>query len=69
MIYARLLIMATLPLAALYYFFVILQLIEVLKFTKAEIRFPMVLIPFYYFFKSESKKQQNKTKKTKKTRR
>ena len=35
----------------LYYALVSLQCFGIVKFTKARIAFPKVLIPFYYFFK------------------
>lgn len=58
MIYARLLSICIIPLAAIYYILCVLQLFGVVKFTKNEIRFPKVLIPFYYFFKSNPKKKK-----------
>ena len=51
MIYARLLSLAVIPLAVVYYILAVLQLWGLIKFTKAKITFPKVLIPFYYFFK------------------
>lgn len=49
MVYARLLSMTLIPLAAVYYLLCVLQLFGVIRFTKAEIKFPIALIPFYYF--------------------
>lgn len=51
MVYARLLSLALIPLAGVYYLLCILQLFGLIRFTKARIEFPRVLIPFYYFFK------------------
>ncbi len=51
MIYARLLSLALIPLAAVYYLLCILQLFGLIRFTRTRIEFPRVLIPFYYFFK------------------
>lgn len=58
MIYARLLSITLIPLAAVYYLLCVLQLFGVIRFTKANITFPKALIPFYYFIY-----QPNKTKK------
>lgn len=58
MIYARLLSITLIPLAAVYYLLCVLQLFGVIRFTKANITFPKVLMPFYYFIY-----QPNKTKK------
>lgn len=51
MIYARLLSLALIPLAGVYYLLCILQLFGLIRFTRTRIEFPRVLIPFYYFFK------------------
>ena len=51
MIYARLLSLAIIPLAGVYYMMVIMQLLGVIKFTKSKITLPKAIIPFYYFFK------------------
>lgn len=56
MIYARLLSMTLIPLAAVYYLLCVLQLFGVIRFTKADITFPKVLIPFYYFICPTTKK-------------
>jgi len=61
MIYARLLSMTLIPLAAVYYLLCVLQLFGVIRFTKADITFPKVLIPFYYFIYLTTKKQKNET--------
>ena len=58
MIYARLLSMTLITLAAVYYLLCVLQLFGVIRFTKAEIQFPKVLIPFYYFIYSPNKKKK-----------
>jgi len=58
MIYARLLSMTLIPLAAVYYLLCVLQLFGVIRFTKADIRFPRVLIPFYYFICSSTKNKK-----------
>ena len=58
MIYARLLSLCIIPLAAIYYLLCVLQLFGVARFTKSEIRFPKVLIPFYYFIKSNPKNKK-----------
>ena len=50
MIYARLLSVVLTALAILYYTLVILQCFGIVRFTKKAIKFPNVLIPFYYFF-------------------
>lgn len=38
-------------LVVIYYLLVMLQCFGVIKFSKEEISFPKILIPFYYFFK------------------
>lgn len=38
----------------IYYFFIVLQLFGIIKFTK-KIEFTKSLIPFYYFFKPNKK--------------
>lgn len=55
MIYARLLSLTLIPLAAVYYLLCILQLFGVIRFTRVDIKFPKVLIPFYYFIYSPNK--------------
>lgn len=51
MIYARLFSLAVIPMAIVYYLMVALQCFGLIRFTRQAIRFPKVLIPFYYFFK------------------
>ena len=51
----------------LYYIFCFLEIFEVIKFTgpKTTIRFPQMLIPFYYILKKEeedTKKSKSKSK-------
>ena len=38
-------------LVVIYYLLVMLQCFGVIKFSKEEVSFPKILIPFYYFFK------------------
>lgn len=59
MLYARLLLLAVIPMALVYYGLSILQLWGIVQYTKAEIKWPQVLIPFYYFFKSAPKDKEN----------
>lgn len=58
MIYARLLSLALIPLAAVYYLLCVLQLCGLVRFTTADIQFPKVLIPFYYFIYSPTKNRK-----------
>lgn len=58
MIYARLLSLTLIPLAAVYYLLCVLQLFGVIRFTRADIRFPKVLIPFYYFIYKPNKNKK-----------
>jgi len=51
MIYARILGVITGIMVLIYYVFVALQCFGLIKFSKENIKFPKVLIPFYYFFK------------------
>lgn len=51
MIYFLLLIRVFVPLVLIYYMFVTLQLVGVVKITKRKIKFWTALIPFYYFIK------------------
>ena len=60
MIYARLLLFAAIAMALVYYGLSTLQLFGVVQFTKAKIKWPQVLIPFFYFFKSEDKNSNKK---------
>ena len=60
MIYARLLSLTLIPLAAVYYLLCILQLFGVIRFTRVDIKFPKVLIPFYYFIYSPQNKDKKK---------
>jgi hypothetical protein len=38
-------------LVVIYYLLVMLQCFGVIRFSKEEVSFPKILIPFYYFFK------------------
>lgn len=58
MIYARLLSMTLIPIAAVYYLLCVLQLFGIISFTKAVIKFPKVLIPFYYFIYKPTKNKK-----------
>ena len=51
MIWLRFLILTLAVVLIVYYAFCILQLFGLIKFTKEDIKFFKMLIPFYYFFK------------------
>lgn len=50
MIYARILLILFLVLLAIYWTMLLLQLFGAIKFTKKEITFKGIIIPFYYWF-------------------
>lgn len=51
MIYARILTLVIGGIGILYYALIMLQCFGLIKFSKEDISFPKILIPFYYFFK------------------
>ena len=51
MIYARIIGSIVGIMVMVYYLFVVLQCFGLIRFSHERIEFPMVLIPFYYFFK------------------
>ena len=51
MIYARIIGSIVSVMVLVYYGFVVLQCLGLIRFSNEKITFPKVLIPFYYFFK------------------
>lgn len=62
MIYARVLLLAFIVLAVIYYIMVIGQLFDKWKITNREIKFSCLCIPFYYWMVSQEEKKQVKGK-------
>lgn len=62
MIYARVLLLAFIVLAVIYYIMVIGQLFGKWKITNREIKFSCLCIPFYYWMVSQEEKKQVKRK-------
>lgn len=62
MIYARVLLLAFIVLAVIYYIMVIGQLFSKWKITNREIKFSFLCIPFYYWMVSQEEKKQVKRK-------
>ena len=58
MLYARILLVALIPMLVVYYLFCVGQLFGLLKFTQREINFGKAMIPFYYFIKSKKIKKE-----------